>query len=269
MRTTLALAALTLMGGAVATTHAAVLQLDFGPTTVSGTDQSNSPLHAVTPTTGTTWNKVELADISSGLMYADGSNAIGVSLNLGRSTSSNTINFADQPGNSAALAGTVNTGIFAGTSVGRDGIFHGTQFQNNRLGLTLSGLPLGPYDVYIVAMNTSIGFDDNRRVQNVGALATASSTSTLDTTALPTLAIANHGTGLTASWSDGLNYRKLTVTLTSATPDLTIFSYGNTNVTGQEHPRGFLNAVQVVLIPEPTSLVMLGFAGLLLRRRRA
>jgi hypothetical protein len=261
----------TVLSFTASTTEAAivkVLQLDFGPTTVTGADLANSPLHTVAPTfSDTTWNQVQTTDVGSGLLWSDATDATGVSLDLGRSNNNNVINFADQPGSSSALAGSVNDGVFGGTSVGRDGVFHGTSAQNNRIGLTLTGLPLGIYDIYVVAINTSIAFDDNRRTMAVGALATASAP-TLDTTSLPTLTIANHGTGLTTSWSDGLNFRKLTVALSSTNPDLTIFTFGPTDLQTSSEPRGFLNSVQVVLIPEPASLMLMGLGSVLILARR-
>lgn len=264
------LPALVLLLAAASTTQAAiakVLQLDFGPAAATGSNLTNSPLHTAAPTfTGATWNTVGTADISSGLLWSDNTAATGVSLDLGVSPNSNTINFGTQPGSSNALGTSVNSGVFAGSSVGKDGIFNGTSTQNNRIGLTLKGLPLGVYDIYVVAINTNISFDDNRRTMAVGTQATASA-STLDTTSLASLAITNHGTGLTTSWSDGLNFRKLSVTLTATNPDLTIFTFGPTDLQTSNEPRGFLNSVQVALIPEPASLALLGLGGLLILPR--
>ncbi len=241
----------------------AQLLLDFGPTTPTGTNLSNSPLHSVQPLTGTNWNIVGTSDVSSGLIFANGTPATGVALNLGVSPSSNIINFATNPASSNALGTAVNSGIFSGDSVGKDAVFSGTATQNNRLGIKITGLAVGTYDIYFVGINTNIAFDDARRSMLFGALATTDVAS-LDTSALTTQTIANFGTGLTSSWSEGLNYGKATVTLSAANPVLTIFSYN----THPDNLRGFFNTIQVVPEPGPVALLGLGALALLLQRLR-
>lgn len=49
----------------VSQADAASLMFDFGPTTVTGADVSNSPWHTVDPSAGTTWNKITGTDNSA------------------------------------------------------------------------------------------------------------------------------------------------------------------------------------------------------------
>lgn len=136
--------------GLAATAQAQVLMLDFGPTTTTAT--TNSPYHtANTSFTGTTWNTVGTADVASGLLFATGSAATGVSLNLGAASGSTTLNLSSTPTGSSTLGSTVNTGVYAGTSVGTDAIFTGNNGTSTSVGLQIAGLSAGTYDVYISA----------------------------------------------------------------------------------------------------------------------
>jgi hypothetical protein len=237
-----------------------VLMLDFGPTTPTGSNLTNSPYHTENPSvTVSTWNVVETADVSSGLLWGNGSAATGVTLNLGVSPNNNIIDFASQPSTSSALGTFLNSGIYDGTSVGKDGIFSGSGGQNNRIGLKVGGLALGTYDVFVVGINTNQGSNtvtanNTQRVMNMLALATTD-VATLDTSSFSFTEVLNYNfsdpnnnTIFSASWVPGTNYAKFSVTLTEDNPILTIVS------TSPIPNRGFLNAVQVVAIPEPQTL---------------
>ncbi len=246
---------------------ASVLMFDFGPTTVTGASQTNSPLHTAVPSfTGSTWNKVELADINSGLLYADGSAATGIALNLGSVTSGTTINLASQPSTSNALGTGTGSGIYASPSVGRDGIFTGTTGQNTRTGLQITGLAAGQYNIYVTSRNTNTGAGSNE-VYTI--LAGAGAVGNFDSATLAQFG-SNTFTApntLTTQWAQNQNYVLLTVTL-SAGQTLNIASHA---VVNGNPARGFLNSVQVAyVIPEPASLALLGLGSLcLIARRRA
>ena len=237
------------------------LLLDFGPTTPSGGNLTNSPYHTVSSETYSTWNILGTAD-SSSLNWGDGTAATGVAIDLGRSNNNTLINFADQPGSSNTLGLQTNTGVFSGNSVGKDGIFHGSGGQNNVIGLKVTGLALGTYDVFVVGINTNIEQANTTIRMDMGALATGN-VGTLDIAALSTVTVGNT---VAASWQEGGNYGRFRVSLTADNPVLTLFTVATDEVQG----RGFLNAVQVVAIPEPGTLMLVGIAlgSLLLFRHR-
>ena len=240
------------------------LLLDFGPTTPTGGNLTNSPYHTVSSKTYSTWNVLGTAD-SSSLNWGNGTAATGVAIDLGRSNNNSLINFADQPGSSNALGVQTNTGVFSGNSVGKDGIFHGSGGQNNVIGLKVTGLALGTYDVFVVGINTNIDQGSSAQTllpMNMGALATGN-VGTLDIAALSTVTVGNN---VTASWQEDGNYGRFSVTLTADNPVLTLFTVS----TNPSEGRGFLNAVQVVAIPEPGTLMLVGISlgSLLLFRHR-
>ena len=261
------------LAGPLPRLSASVLMFDFGPTVVTGADRSVSPYHtAQTAFADTTWNQVQTTAISSGLLYSDGTAATGVSVSVGRSSTTlgwQTLTFAGAP-TSAALASSTNTGVFAGTSVGRDGINYGASASTSSVvGASVGGLAAGTYDVYIVGYNTNM---TAAAAADMGfwALATAG-TANLDTTSYLSSPQAASTNSVTGSWIEGSNYVKLSVTL-AASQYLTIFSSGTTT----DEMRGFLNSIQIVstsAIPEPaTTALLIGTAGLALagfvRRRR-
>ena len=259
------LSVLAVLGLSSAASQAAVLMLDFGPTTASGANLVNSPYHASDLSfTGSNWNKIQTTDVGSGLSYADGTAATGVSLDLGSAgASSSTISLTTAPSNSGALGSLSNTGVYAGTSVGTDGIWNGSSASGQRyVGFQLGGLSAGTYDVYVASRNTSASVAYGQTVY----LGASSSAGNFDATTL-SLSQSVSYTGASddiSAWADNGNYLKFTITLGAS-------QYLNLGVTGTGGElRGFLNSVQIVAVPEPGALTLLGLAGAVcvLRRRR-
>lgn len=260
-RNILALAAFGITCGAA---RAQVLMLDFGPTTVSGTNLSNSPYNTASPSfSGTNWNQIGTADVSS-LIYADGSAALGLSLNIGATTavttSASTLGLGNVPSGNTALGAITNTGIYAGTSVGTDGIFTSSSGNSRAVGFQLSGLAIGTYDIYVTARNTSSNANYTQTAF-VGTSAAGNFVLGGPGMTSETLSFAN-GSAATASWVEDANYLKFTVTL-GAGDVLNVATLG-----GGGELRGFLNSVQIVAVPEPAISVMLGLAGVLVCFRR-
>lgn len=235
--------------------------LDFGPTGQTGAT-TNSPYHTANGSfTGGTWNTLGVADVASGLLYSDNTAAAGVSVNLGISTTS-TINLATQPSTSNALGTATNTGVYAGNSVGRDGIFSGTSTSNNSVGVQIGGLSAGTYDIYVTARNTNTGQQANNGYSQTvlvgaGALGNFDFSSYISSTLTYP---SNANTALyTEAWVAGQNYVKLSIVLTAG--QYLNLAVDGTNTGGSGDTRGFLNSVQIVntsAIPEPSSYAALG-----------
>ena len=137
---------------------AASLLLDFGPTAVATAYATSSPAHAsgLVANTEISWNTGLITDTNS-LIYSDGSTATGVSIVLGRSSAGvSTINFTDKGYLNGALGGSLNGGIYAGTSPVRDAIYGGSGGGNAyAIGARIDGLAAGTYTVVIHGRNTS------------------------------------------------------------------------------------------------------------------
>lgn len=250
--------------------HAASIMFDFGPTTVAGADLVNSPWHTVDPAAGTSWNKVTgtdnnaVPDVTSGLVFSDGSGAAGVGLNFGVSSTAalQNLNLATQPTRVSNLGGVYSTGIYGGTSVGRDAIFLTNSWA---IGGQVTGLAAGTYDIYLTARNTTYNTNDYKQTAYAGAGVAGSNfdysgyfNSTV--TYLKTSTAPN-------SWVQGETYMKLTVTLSEG--QALNFAVIGENAGAVD--RGFLNSLQIVSVPEPSAALLgIGALGVMaVRRRRA
>jgi hypothetical protein len=258
-------ASVLLLLGAAANSAVAALLLDFGPTSPTGSE-TNSPFHTATGSADTIWNVLGTAD-SSSLVNSDGSAATGLSLNLGAGNAAapTLINLTNQPDTSSALGSTVNAGVYAGNSVGKDGIFEGTGLEVRSIGFQLSGLAAGTYDVYLTTRNTNTSaaysmtsFAANGTAGNFDHAGYTSRVLTyLSGTAAATGAWVEEGNA-------SENYTRFTVTL-GAGEVLNVAVAGDGVQT-----RGFLNSAAIVAIPEPSSVTLLAFGlgTLCLGRRR-
>jgi hypothetical protein len=133
----------------------------------------------------------------------------------------------------------------------------------------ITGLPSGTYDLYIVAAYT--GSTPSTRPggtsaagQNVWAFSRPGGADSLAASGYGTGDVLENSTN--ASWVQGNNYAKITVTIDSNNPDLYIVSEG---ITGSTETRGWLSSIQI--IPEPSSFLLAaaGMIGLVARRRRS
>ncbi|WAC18817.1 hypothetical protein OVA24_16425 [Luteolibacter sp. SL250] len=236
------------------------LMLDFGPTAVTGTSLTNSPYHTVAGAgfTDSSWNQITTADLPSAI-FSNGDAAAGITLNLGAAPQDSTVvNYATQPSNSNALGNAMGSNnIYTSPSVGRDGIF-GLYAQS--LGLQVTGLSAGIYEIFIIGRNTNIS---SSVVHSYAGVGTAGQN--FDFSGLTPVTINYTNLTSTAAWIEGTNYTKHTVTVGEGQA-LNIATQG----TGVEN-RGFMNAIQIVRqVPEPSVAVFAGGVLLpLLRRKRA
>lgn len=217
------------------------LMLDFGPTSPSG-QELNSPGHQVLglSSTNSHWNVVGTSAPSagtlSGLNYADGTSASGVTMTYGATTQgSKVIDFTASIASSNALGTVANTGVYTAGSVARDGIWNGGSSGSDlSIGIRVDGLAAGNHTVLIMARNTNTGTSSSA----MKVYATAGSTSSsYDFSSASATSLSNSST----SWSSGDTYGSIAVTLSSG-QSLYIVADGDVS-TGD---RGFLNAVQII-----------------------
>lgn len=251
---------------------------DFGTAIATGADLSNSPLHAADGSfTDTSWNSINTTTTGakSGFSYADGTAATGVTLHVGRSSNNpwSTVTFAGGPTNVTSTSNPASlSGVFStSTSIGRDGHYaanasgSGDPAPTRLMAVAIGGLAAGTYDIYVVGLNPNIALGGSMGFWAVEQ----SSIANFDATALVGGgAQATTTNSVSASWIEGGNYAKLTVTLSSSDSYLTLLSLGLT----EAEQRGFINAIQIVAIPEPANAVglsaVLVAGGAFFRRRR-
>ena len=231
------------MGG---TAEAAPLKIQFDVSDNVGSYTGyESPGYAAGDftTAETTWNMTE-GDVSSGLKYADGTDATTVTFDTGQGGGA-TVNWSSTPPTSQTGAG---GGIYA-TSLMRD--WHYTS-GNNNLGARVNGLPAGEYRVYALV----------REPSELGRLYDVSIGVNIDTIGASPTAITN-ATGVT-TWTVGKNYAVADLTTTASTDWLSII------VDPTNNQYGTLEGVQIVQIPEPMTMALLALGlPVMIRRRRA
>ncbi len=224
--------------------QAASLLLDFGLTNTLAADALRDASHASGAVTNTeiTWNRI--AGDTNTLYYGDGTLATGVTLELGRSTavgpvSDDVINFSDN-GFTVNLAGTaLTTGVYAGTSPVRDGIFGGTSGQTNwGLGLRLDGLPPGTYRIFVHGRNSNTATISSMLFYGTNG---ASAGTYAFSTNNATVALANSSPPITIGFVEGDNFGVLTVTI-AAGQSLYLACEGTTPA----ELRGFMNAITII-----------------------
>lgn len=240
-----------------------VFMFDLGTGTVY--DGNNSPAHAAgaVDSSFTTWHK-----LSSGGNITSTFNTLDeftVNGNFGRSHG-NTLN----DGIDFSLAGahvsgaTPGAGIF-GTNLTTSYARGRANADGRNVGYAFSGLPVGIYDVYVVLHNpNSLG-----SANNVGIGVLSDTPPTTSATALPWNDTRLTQTSLpanptTASWVASENYALTRVTVSNENQ----FLYVLGGAFGVD--QSAMSAIQIVAIPEPGTLVLVGISlgSLLLFRRR-
>lgn len=266
MKTLLSLAYL----GAVGLAPGSILMLDFGPTAPTGGNLTNSPYHSLNPGfSESTWNQIQTTDIASGILMSDGSTtSIGVNVGVANNAAngSTVIDLTQTPTGNLALGTVVNTGIYATTSVGTDGIFSGTGDSIRHTGVQITGLSAGIYEVFVATRNTNTSATYTMTTFAGAGTAGANFDFTDPSYVSGALTHAGSTTGVTtwnAEGSAGENYNRLTVTIADGQA-LNIAVQGDGTQT-----RGFLNMIQIAAIPEPSAalLALLSLPVFCLRRR--
>lgn len=278
LRRAFALLALPLI---TASLSAQVLMLDFGND--SGTslidNPTSSPYHAASGggLADTTWNSVALTNKAAGtLKWADGTTATTVSYTAYKFNAGQTVTNGNgwQTQFNGALPASVNDGIYAPGNVGYDGVMTSAGFttDNRAIGIQISGLAVGTYDVYVsgrynlatapYTLNFYAG-TNNADNFNFSGYQSQSVTFSADNES------KTEAWAFEAGNSIASNYVKFTVSITEENQRLNIASQGVGGV------NGVLSSLQIVsTIPEPSTYAVLFGAGALLfaglrRRGRA
>lgn len=256
---------------------AQVLMLDFGPTAATGDSLTNSPYHSANGSfSDASWNTITDTSGASGtfapvsnLVWSNGVAATGITFDVAAGTAAGSTSMDLERGfiQSNALGTNVNTGVYADSSVAKDGIYIGSSTGNAfAVGFQLSGLATGTYDIYLTGRNTNL----NNASSTTFHYATSASSGDFNFSGYSsqTLSYESGSTDATSAWVVGENYVKLTFSITSGDVlNIAVLGGGGDN-------RGFLSSAQVVYtaIPEPASAALLAGAGLLAlagsRRRR-
>ena len=251
---------LTLPGLCSAATPARAIMLDYGSTTASGASLTNSPYHAVNGAfADTTWNK-EGQSTDSTIYWSDGTSATNVTSSTLKNASGGAT-LLSSAGWSASVSGTaINTGVYVDTSVGKDGYAMSTTFNDTRaIGIQVSGLDLGAYDIYIVGRNTNYSASEYAINFYAAAGSTVGSYNIASGFAVESVAFAASATDKTSAWvfdpGDPMasNYVKMTVRLTEANPYLNIATMGNA---GADVSNGYFNAIQIVPVFVPAGTLV-------------
>ncbi len=265
------LVALAALGMSSSLASANVLMLEFGYGAATTAQAENSPYHTVNPSfTGTKWQNIKASDINS-LFYADNTAATGVSLNVG-SCVNNTVLLLTEDGssiiNSNSIAGQTNTGVYTSGSPGRDAIWRNlkTDESSSAVGVQITGLAAGTYKIYLTGRNTSAGTSTYPLTYSFYAGAGVSG-SNFDFSSYASDSVTFTGAQqATTAWvvngNTDANYVVLTVTIVEGEA-LNIAAAG-----GDDNPRGFLNSIQIVAVPEPMPVGMLGLGSLALLIRK-
>ncbi|WP_309381344.1 PEP-CTERM sorting domain-containing protein [Cerasicoccus frondis] len=241
---------------------AQVLMFNFGSTAVPGGEAGDSPYHTENPTfSGTSWNELGNSD-SSSLIYADGTSATGIALDLGRSNplnSGSTVDFTTNPSSTNTLSD--DGGVYSLTTM-RSTIWTGNNnVDDNWVAGQITGLAAGQYEILIWGNNGNVNLGDTEMAVYVTS---GSAASTFDFDGLGSSALSNSNN---SSWTDGVSYSKATITIASG--ESIYFAVDGTKT--PSFNRGFLSGVQVASIPEPGAYALILGAcvlGLLALRRR-
>lgn len=273
------------------------LMFDFGPNAITAGSQTVSPAHAVgtIPLADTTWNTVTTTAQQTSLKYADNTDATGVTLTTGQeatggngivnfSTAIGSVGLVGNGGGTAGAQKLVGTGSIYGqdsptaiTTAARDGFIGGGTATGTgaAIGIRIDGLAVGEYVVYVTARNTNSNNPSGIAPMNIYTSVGASAgTFTFSSLTPVQQANTNYTTANYAgeynTFTAGESYVAVSFSI-SAGQSLFLAVDGANNAVER---RGFVNSIQIVAVPEPSTYAagifgLLALAAVVRRRQRA
>lgn len=236
---------------------ASTILFNFGAKTYSGT---NSPGHVNGLATGTSWNSV-VADQSSGIIDSMG-NTTSVTLNFGTTASNDHLAPAYRVldysrGTRAADYSRTITGSVFDSNLGTSNAVRDVSGTDQGIGLSVSGLAPGQYVFYVTAFRGDVEANDNRVYDLYAGVAPDPITN------FSTYSIGSVSNSNKTTWQAGVNYLTGTFTIDGTNDTFSLMSNSSGYV-------GVLSSLEIVAIPEPSSIAALALAPLFLgfRRRR-
>lgn len=241
----------------VSSGSASTILFNFGAKTYSGT---NAPGHVNGLATGTVWNTVA-ADTASGIVDSLGGST-SISLNFGASTSndSSAANYRNLDYARATRAAdyprTVSGSIF-NSDLGTSNAVRDVSNVDYGVGLSVSGLAPGQYVFYVTAYRGDAESNDGRNYNLYAGTAPDPITN------FSSLSIGSINNSNRTTWQSGVNYLTGTFTIDGTNDTFSLMSNSNAYV-------GVLTSLEIVSIPEPSSIAAWSLVPLFLgfRRRR-
>jgi len=236
---------------------AQVMMLDFRSPAPSGDSLTNSPYHTVdSGFTDTIWN-VQGQGSDSTLTWSDGTEATGISYTTFKNGSGGSTSLSAAGWSGSVTGSVVNTGIYADTSAGADGYMMTTTFTNNRyIGIQMSGLSNGIYDVYVSGRNTAYA-DPSYTLNYFYSTVASTGSYNIASYASESVTFAASSTDKTSAWvfdsedPSASNYVKFTISITDENPYFNLAAAG-------DGVNGIFSSIQIVAVPEPSSFAMIG-----------
>ncbi|MEM9753752.1 MAG: PEP-CTERM sorting domain-containing protein [Planctomycetota bacterium] len=242
--------------------------MDFGSTTYVGTD---SPGHEDGLAAGGTWNGLA-SDQASGFVDENGAAVSGLSVDFGVGGLT-TVDYTKLT-NAASYDAAGGFPHWA-DDLGQDHVVR-TRNQDPApdgvgVGIAVSGLAPGVYDFYLTAFRGDGATNGSRDYRTAWGVSDAPITDFTPTVSVPTFSevLENSDPDTVDSWVAGDNY--LTGRFTIAGNDILSLHVDSPDLAGPDAGSAFIgvvNSLEIVPIPEPSALTLLGLGGLAALRRR-
>jgi hypothetical protein len=230
------------------------LLLAFGQPTIS--NPTSSPFHQTAWTANNkTWNTVANSNVSSGLLYGNGSAATGVTVSLGAGATY-IVNFGTLPSNSGspgvgAFTQPPYQSVFSSGAPATNAIWEGSSpASSTSVGVSVGGLAPGTYNVFVVGANTG----NNASPTNPNGVeaenfyystSTGVPTGNVNTGKLKTLYPATLILASTFPWQAGNEYVEMPGIAIIAGQNINIYGTGAGSGTNGES-RAFVNSIEIV-----------------------